>query len=75
MPDIASEHRPIFRGLSPTAGSPMTVPAERVGACLPLLERGAERRRQREHIPDLAAVSCYRRGDVFAVVGAMNGVS
>jgi hypothetical protein len=53
----------------------MTVPAERVGACLPLLERGAERRRQREHIPDLAAVSCYRRGDVFAVVGAMNGVS
>ena len=40
-----------------------------------LLERGAERRRQREHVPDLAAMSCYRRGDVFAVVGAMNGVS
>jgi hypothetical protein len=45
-----------------------------VNAYEPLLARMRECRRQRKQLPNLVAVNFYRRGDLFRVVDALNGV-
>jgi hypothetical protein len=48
--------------------------ASKVNARAPLLARLRECERIRHHIPNLVAVNFYKRGDVFGVVDALNGV-
>ena len=48
--------------------------ASRVNAYAPLLARAEACRRIRDHLPNLLAVNFYKRGDVFRVVDALNGV-
>ncbi|HMJ35103.1 MAG TPA: hypothetical protein VK501_14425 [Baekduia sp.] len=48
--------------------------AQKVNAYRPLLARARECRRLRHRTPTLLAVDFYRRGDLFRVVDALNGV-
>jgi hypothetical protein len=48
--------------------------ATKVNAYTSLLARAQECRRIRGHLPTLLAVDFYRRGDLFGVVDALNGV-
>jgi hypothetical protein len=48
--------------------------AEKVNAYKPFLRRARECERIRDHVPNLLAVNFYRRGDLFRVVDAINGV-
>jgi hypothetical protein len=57
-----------------TDPAPLPSNAERVNAYDPLLERTRECKRLRGHLPNLVAVDFYRRGDLFGVVDALNGV-
>jgi hypothetical protein len=55
---------------------PLPLPSmvDRVNAYEPLLQRVRECRLQRRHFPNLIAVNFYRRGDLFRVVDALNGL-
>jgi hypothetical protein len=59
-----------------TTTDPLPLPshAERINAYDALLARLRACRRVREQLPNLVAVNFYRRGDVFRVVEALNGV-
>jgi hypothetical protein len=46
-----------------------------VNAHAALLQRAETCRRLRHRLPNLVAVDFYKRGDVFGVVRALNGVS
>jgi hypothetical protein len=48
--------------------------AEKVNAYEPLLARARDCERLRDHLPNLLAVNFYKRGDLFRVVDALNGV-
>ena len=48
--------------------------AAAVNAYAPLLARARARQRIRHHLPNLLAVNFYKRGDLFRVVDALNGV-
>ena len=48
--------------------------AAKVNAYRPLLARARACERIRHHLPNLLAVNFYKRGDLFRVVGALNGV-
>ena len=53
---------------------PLPSQAERVNAYEPLLARMRKCRRRRRQLANLVAVNFYRRGDLFRVVDALNGV-
>ena len=53
---------------------PQPSDATKVNAYAPLLARMRECQRLRRHMPNLVAVNFYRRGDVFGVVDALNGI-
>jgi len=58
-----------------TTPAPLPANAEKVNAFTPLLRRARKCERQRHHVPNLVAVNFYRRGNVFKVVDALNGVN
>jgi hypothetical protein len=53
---------------------PLPSDAEKVNGYGQLLKRARECQRVRHHFPNLVAVNFYRRGDLFRVVDALNGV-
>src|SRR5215207_878977 len=57
-----------------TDPAPRPSKAAAVNAREPLMRRARECGRIRGHVPNLLAVDFYRRGDLFAVVDALNGV-
>jgi hypothetical protein len=71
------EDAPLFLLNNWVTTDPVPLPANaaRVNAYAPLLHRIEECRRIRGRLPNLVAVDFYRRGDVFAVVDHLNGVS
>jgi hypothetical protein len=58
-----------------TSPAPRPSLATVVNARAALLRRAQTCQRLRSHLPNLIAVDFYRRGDVFGVVDALNGVS
>ena len=58
-----------------TTPTPRPSLAAIVNARAALLQRAHTCQRIRSHLPNLVAVDFYRRGDVFGVVDALNGVS
>ncbi len=58
-----------------TSPTPRPSLATVVNARAALLQRAQTCQRLRSHLPNLVAVDFYRRGDVFGVVDALNGVS
>jgi hypothetical protein len=54
---------------------PLPSSAAKVNAYRPLLARVRECQRLRKHPPNLVAVNFYRRGDLFRVVDALNGLA
>jgi hypothetical protein len=57
-----------------TDPTPRPSNARRVNAYATLLARARECRRRRDRLPNLIAVDFYRRGQLFRVVNALNGV-
>jgi hypothetical protein len=58
-----------------TDPAPRPSDASRVNARSALLARARECKRIRDRQPNLVAVNFYRRGDVFGVVDALNGIA
>ena len=75
-PNRGPDGAPVFLANHWITTDPLPLPsdAERVNAYEPLLARMRECRRLRGQLPNLVAVNFYRRGDIFRVVDALNGV-
>ena len=76
QPNRGPEGAPLFLLNHWISTDPIPLPshAEKVNAYKPLLRRARECGRIRDHMPNLLAVNFYRRGDLFRVVDAINGV-
>jgi hypothetical protein len=75
-PNRGPERAPLFLVNHWISTDPIPLPsdASEVNAYEPLLRRARECKTMRDHLPNLVAVNFYRRGDVFKVVDALNGV-
>jgi hypothetical protein len=75
-PNRGPEGAPLFLVNHWISTDPVPLPshADTVNASRPLLARLRECGRIRDHLPNLVAVNFYRRGDLFRVVDALNGV-
>ena len=75
-PNRGPEGAPLFLVNHWISTDPIPLPsqASEVNAYDPLLRRMRECQQLRKHLPNLVAVNFYRRGDVFEVVDALNGV-
>jgi hypothetical protein len=75
-PNRGPEGAPLFLVNHWISTDPVPLPshAAKVNAYEPLLARLRECQRIRHHLPNLVAINFYRRGDLFRVVDALNGL-
>ena len=75
-PNRGPEGAPLFLLNHWVTTDPIPLPshAEKVNAYKPFLRRARNCEGIRDHVPNLLAVNFYRRGDLFRVVDAINGV-
>ena len=75
-PNRGPEGAPLFLLNHWVTTDPIPLPshAEKVNAYKPFLRRARGCEGIRDHVPNLLAVNFYRRGDLFRVVDAINGV-